>query len=167
MPMLVKWQNGQAVAAEDPFTTVLDNMAGIPPGDVIISWPRFQLEGDRLLNQGRKVGVRVEADEAVEDLAHDLPRIAVVALVFPKFRNGQAYSSARLLRERYGYASEIRAVGDVLREQARFMVRCGVDAFEVADGSTTDQWNHVIGRFRHVYQRASDGREPAFVERGA
>lgn len=167
MPTLVKWRNGQSTTVEDPFTTVLDDMAGIPPGDVIISWPRFQLEGDRLQSQGRKLGVRVEADQAVEDLAYDLPRIAVVALVFPKFRNGQAYSSARLLRERYSYAGEVRAVGDVLREQARFMVRCGFDAFEPADGSTPEQWNHVIGRFRHVYQRASDGREPAFVERGA
>ncbi len=58
-------------------------------------------------------------------------------------------------------------MGDVLREQARFMVRCGFDTFEVADGSTPEQWSHVVGRFRHVYQRASDGREPAFAERAA
>jgi len=55
----------------------------------------------------------------------------------------------------------------VLREQARFMVRCGFDVFEPADGSTPEQWTHVVGRFRHVYQRAADGREPAFEERRA
>ena len=167
MPTHIRWRDGRAEAAEDPFTTVLDDMAGIPPGDVIISLPRFQLEGERLLSEGRNVGVRVEADQAVEDLAYDLPRLSVIALVFPKFRQGQAYTSARLLRERFGYKGEVRAVGDVLREQAQFMVRCGIDAFEPADGSTPEQWTHVAARFRHVYQRAADGREPAFAERAA
>jgi uncharacterized protein (DUF934 family) len=62
---------------------------------------------------------------------------------------------------------EVRAVGDVLREQAGFMVRCGIDAFEPADGSSPEQWEHVTRRFRHVYQRAADGRTPAFAEREA
>ena len=167
MPTLIRWRDGRAEAAEDPFTTVLDDMAGIPPGDVIISLSRFQLEGERLLGEGRNVGVRVEADQAVEDLAYDLPRVSVVALVFPAYRRGQAYSSATLLRERLSFKGEVRAVGDVLREQARFMVRCGFDAFEPADGSTAEQWTHVVNRFRHVYQRAADGREPAFEERRA
>jgi len=56
-------------------------------------------------------------------------------------------------------------VGDVLREQAQFMLRCGFDAFEPADGSTPEDWEHAAHRFRHVYQRAADGRTPAFVER--
>jgi uncharacterized protein (DUF934 family) len=164
MPMLIRWTGQRAELAEDPFTAVADEEA-TPRGDVIISLQRFHNEGQRLLAEGRKVGVRIEADEAVEDIAADLPRIAVVALVFPKFLTGQAYSSARIVRERYGYEGEVRAVGDVLREQAGFMVRCGFDAFAPVDGSTPDNWNHVVGRFRHVYQRAADGREPAFEER--
>ena len=105
--------------------------------------------------------------EAVEDLAYDLPRIAVVALAVPRFRDGRAFTSARLLRERYGYTGEIRAVGDVLRELARFMVRCGIDAFEPADGSTPEQWARAAHRYRHVYQRAADHQVPAFEERQA
>jgi uncharacterized protein (DUF934 family) len=132
---------------------------------VIVSFIRFQAEAGVLLTQGREVGVRVEADQSVDDLAYDLPRIAVVALVFPKFGDGRAYSYARLLRERYGFTGEIRAVGDVLREQAGFMVRCGFDAFEPADGSTPEQWAAAASRFRHVYQRAADDREPAFALR--
>ena len=166
MPTLIKWTGQRAEAAEDPYTYVPDE-THVPRGDVIISLQRFLNEGERLLTEGRKVGVRIEPDEPVEDLARDLPRISVVALAFPKWLLGQAFSSARILRERYGYEGEVRAVGEVLREQARFMVRCGVDAFEPADGSTPEQWSHVIGRFRHVYQRAADGREPAFAERGA
>lgn len=164
MPMLIKVRDGEAFAAEDPFTAVADDQ-DLPQGDVIISLGRFQREGDQLLSQGRNLGVRVEADEAVEDLAYDLPRIAVVALAFPKYRDGRAYSSAQLLRQRYGYAGEVRAVGDVLREQARFMIRCGIDSFEPADGSTPEQWGATAHRFRHVYQRAADHLVPAFEER--
>jgi uncharacterized protein (DUF934 family) len=155
----------RAEAAEDPFTAVLDDDRELPRGDVIISLARFQLEGERLLSEGRRVGVRLDSTEAVEDLAYDLPRIAVVALAFPKFRHGQAFSSARILRERLGFKGEVRAVGEVLREQGRFMIRCGFDAFEPADGSTAADWTHVAGRFRHVYQRAADHKAPAFEER--
>ena len=165
MPTLIKMHQGRASLANDPFTSVADDEP-LPPGDVIISLTRFQAEGDRLLSEGRAVGVRVEAGEEIEVLAYDLPRLAVVALAFPKFRDGRHYSSARLLRERYAFAGEVRAVGDVLREQALIMFRCGIDAFEPADGSTAEQWEAATRRYSHVYQRAADTRQPAFVERG-
>lgn len=165
MPTRIKLRDdGHMAAAEDAFTYVADD-EDLAPGDVILSLARFQAEGDRLLHEGRLVGVRLESDQEVEALAYDLPRIAVVALAFPKFRDGRQYSNARLLRERYGYQGEVRAVGDVLREQAHFMVRCGFDAFEPADGSNAQEWEAVTHRYRHVYQRAADTRIPAFVER--
>ncbi|HKR89154.1 MAG TPA: DUF934 domain-containing protein [Phenylobacterium sp.] len=166
MPTLIKLQGGRMVLANDAFTQVADDQ-DLPPGDVIISLSRFQADGERLLGEGRAVGVRLEAGEEAEALAYDLPRLSVVTLAFPKYRDGRQYSNARLLRERFGFKGEVRAVGDVLREQAGFMVRCGVDAFEPADGSNPEQWEHVIRRFRHVYQRAADGRIPAFAEREA
>ena len=88
-----------------------------------------------------------------------------MALEFGKFLDGRHYSNVRILRERYGFRREVRAVGDVLREQALFMLRAGFDAFEPADGSEPEQWEHVTRRFRHVYQRAADARVPAFAER--
>lgn len=166
MPTLIKLQGGRMVLANDAFTHVDDDQ-DLPPGDLIISLARFQTDGERLLGEGRAVGVRLEPGEEAEALAYDLPRLALVALAFPRFRDGRQYSNARLLRERYGFAGEIRAVGDVLREQAGFMVRCGIDAFEPADGSTPGQWERITQRFRHVYQRAADGRRPAFAEREA
>lgn len=166
MPMRIKLQDGRMLWVEDPFTSVDDDQ-DLPPGDVILSLARFQSEGDRLLHEGRAVGVRLESDEEVEALAYDLPRIAVVALVFPKFRDGRHYTNARLLRERYGFEGEVRAIGDVLREQAGFMVRCGFDAFQPADGSTPEEWERAARRFRHVYQRAADSRVPVFEERKA
>jgi uncharacterized protein (DUF934 family) len=164
MPTLIRLHDGAFGLAEDPFTFVADDLP-LPPGDVVISLARFQADGERLLSEGRQVGVRLENDEAVEDLVYDLPRIALVALDFPKFRNGRAFTSASLLRQRFNYRGEVRAVGDVLREQAGFMVRCGFDAFEPADGSSVDDWEKAAHRFRHAYQRSIDGRTPAFVER--
>ncbi|MBX3480976.1 MAG: DUF934 domain-containing protein [Caulobacter sp.] len=165
MSRLIRLTQAGFAAAEDIFTDVADEDA-IPEGPVILSLTRFQAEGDALVTAGRAVGVRVASDEAVEDLAYDLPRLALVAVVFPKFRDGRAFTTATLLRERLGYRGEVRAVGDVLREQALFMVRCGIDAFAPADGATAENWARAAGRYRHVYQRAADHRPPAFEERG-
>jgi uncharacterized protein (DUF934 family) len=121
--------------------------------------------GEQLLAEGRPVGVVVAPGEDVESLAYDLPSIALVALEFAKFRDGRPYSSARILRERLGYTGEVRAVGDVLLEQAGFMVRCGFDAFIPADGTGAQAWEAATRRYRHVYQRAADDRAPAFAER--
>ena len=164
MPKLIKLHGHDLAWADDIFTDVADE-DDIPEGAVILSLARFQAEGDALIGANRPVGVRVQADEEFEALAYDLPRIAVVALVFPKFRDGRHYSAARLLRERYVYTGEVRAVGDVLLEQARFMIRCGFDAFIPADGTTPEDWAKAASRYRHVYQRATDDLEPAFVER--
>lgn len=164
MSRLIK-QDGAAFAEiDDRYTFVADDES-VPEGDVIVSLTRFQAEGESLMSNTRHVGVLIEPDQAVEDLAYDLPRIPVVALNFAKFRDGRPYSSARMLRERLKFAGEIRAVGDVLREQAQFMVRCGFDAFAPADGSSAEQWAAAARRFSHVYQRAADAHAPVFEER--
>lgn len=166
MPRLIELTDGQARWAEDAFVNVTDEDAIPDAGDVILSLARFEAEGDALLSSNsRRVGVRIESDQEIEVLAYDLPRIAVVALAFPKFRDGRAYTSARLLRERFKYEGQIRAVGDVLQEQAGFMVRCGFDAFEPSDGATPEVLTKAANRFRHVYQRAADARAIALDER--
>lgn len=164
MPTLIELKGGVAQAVDDPFTHVADG-DDLASGDVIISMTRFQTDGERLLSEGRRVGVRVAAGEEVEALAYDLARLSVVALDFPKNLDGRAFSSARLLRERFNYGGEVRAVGDVLREYAAFMDRCGFDAFEPADGASASEWQAATQRYRHVYQRSSDDRSPAFSER--
>jgi uncharacterized protein (DUF934 family) len=165
MPRLIRWPGGVAAWAEDAFTQV-DDDEGVPQGDVIVSLARFQREGRTLLAQGRGVGVILRPDEAPETLIIDLPRLSVLALSFPKFRDGRPYSAARVARERLGFARELRAVGDVVLDMAPMLVRCGFDALEPADGAPPDAWTRAAHRFRHVYQRAADGREPAFAERG-
>lgn len=164
MPTLIELKDGVAQVAEDAFLHVADDQ-DLAGGDVIVSLSRFQAEGESLLSDGRRVGVRLEAGEAVEALAYDLSRLALVALDFPKFGDGRSFSNARLLRERYGFKGQVRAVGDVLREQAGFMVRVGFDAFEPADGASSNEWQAATRRYHHVYQRSADGRTPTFLER--
>ena len=164
MPTLIELKDGVCKGVEDSFTQVVDD-AEIPDGDVILSLTRFQADGDRLLSEGRRVGVRLEPHEEVEALAYDLPRLSVVAPAFPKYRDGRAYSNARVLSERFKFKGQIRAVGDVLREQAGFMARCGFNAFEPADDASANEWQAATHRYRHVYQRASDALAPAFAER--
>jgi uncharacterized protein (DUF934 family) len=165
MLRLIKLAEDKASWVDDAFTFVADDADVPASGDIVVTLARLSSEGDALLACGRRVGVRLQPSEAVEDLAYDLASLTVIELAFAKFRDGRPYSSARVLRERLGYQGEIRAVGDVLREQAMHMVRCGFDTFEPADGSTPEQWLAAAHRYRHVYQRAADDREPIFVER--
>jgi uncharacterized protein (DUF934 family) len=165
MPKLIKLADGKASLVEDAFVVLSDEDEIPASGDIVVSLPRLISEGDALLASGRRVGVRLQPSEAVEDLAYDLGRLSLIQLVFAKFRDGRPYSLARVLRERLAYRGELRAVGDVLREQAMHMVRCGFDSFEPADGSTPEQWLAATHRYRHVYQRAADDRVPVFVER--
>ena len=165
MSTLIKLINGAPSWANDPYLDLADEDAAPAGAGVIVSLPRLQAEADSLFAGGRAVGVRLNPDEPVEALEPYLSRLALVALVFPKFRDGRAFSSASLLRQRYGFQGEVRAVGEVLRELARFMVRCGMDAYMPSDGSTPDDWARAVGRFRHVYQTAADGLTPAFAER--
>lgn len=166
MPTLIEMIDSAARVVDDAYALVADDQ-DLPAGDLILSLARFQAEGEGLLSDGRRVGVKLLADQEVEALAYDLPRLSVVALDFPKFGDGRSYSNARLLRERYGFKGQVRAVGDVLREQAGFLLRVGFDAFEPADGASANEWQAATGRYRHVLQRAADGRAPVYLERGA
>jgi uncharacterized protein (DUF934 family) len=166
MSTLIKYTANGATEVENAFVSVVDDEA-VPQGaDIIVSLSRIKAEGEALLASGVRVGVQIEPAEAVEDLAELLPRLALVAVAFPKFRDGRAYTSATLLRQRLGFNGEVRAVGDVLREQAYVMTRCGIDAFVPADGSSAAEWSRAAGHFRHVYQTAADGRTPAYAEPG-
>ncbi|HEY4030842.1 MAG TPA: DUF934 domain-containing protein [Caulobacteraceae bacterium] len=165
MSKLVKRDGDVAWWVEDEFVFVPDEEQVPATGDIIVTMGRLLGEGDALLTSGRRIGVRLQPHEQVENLAYDLPQLAVVELVFAKFRDGRPYSTASILRGRLEYRGEVRAIGDVLREQALHMVRCGFDAFVPADGSTPEEWMAAAHRYRHVYQRANDDRRPIFVER--
>ncbi len=85
-----------------------------------------------------------------------LPHVEAVALDFPKFTDGRAYSHARVLRERLGFSGEVRAVGAVLPDQVLLMARCGFDAFELPEGARVETYLEAFEAFGVFYQPASD-----------
>ena len=116
---------------EDDWRTLADDAESDPgPGDIIVPYAYWQAHRDSLVTRNTRLGVKLAPDEGPELIKEDLAHFDVVALHFPTFRDGRHYSHARLLRERYGYTGELRATGEVLRDQVFFMQRCGFDAFE-------------------------------------
>ncbi|MBL8260734.1 MAG: DUF934 domain-containing protein [Candidatus Competibacteraceae bacterium] len=146
---------------EDSWQHLADD-AELPAGPAIVSLARWKRERETLAAREEPMGVRLPNTADVAELAGDLPKLAVVALEFPKFADGRAYSQARLLRERWRYRGEIRAVGDVLRDQLFFMARSGFDAFELrADRSLEDALT-AFDDFSESYQPAVDQPQPLY-----
>jgi uncharacterized protein (DUF934 family) len=149
--------------AEDRFRRVADD-APIPEGvPVLLTDKRFLAEADKLA--GRDVGVLWPNNRDIEELAPHLGALACIALVFPSFRDGRAYSQARLLRQRYQYRGELRATGQVLRDQFLFMLRAGFDAFEAQKDSDAESFPEVVRRYTRYYQPSVDRRPVIAQER--
>ena len=149
----------------DSFVHVADH-AEIPgDGTILISAARFLEDAEALSRRAGRTGVIWPNNRDVDDLVPYLERLAVVALVFPTFRDGRAYSQARLLRERYHYRGELRATGQVLRDQFLFMLRAGFDAFEVKKASDADAFTLTAKRYSVFYQPTGDGRITALHQR--
>lgn len=147
---------------EDGWQHLADTAAELSAGPVIVPLAYWKKQRNALLKRSDPVGVRLPNTVNPADLAEDLPSIAVVALEFPKFNDGRAYSQARLLRERHGYAGEIRAVGDVLRDQLFFMARAGFDAFELRADRSLEDALEAFGDFSESYQPAVDQPLPLY-----
>lgn len=147
---------------DDEFVDVTQSDSIPSAGAVLVSLEQWQAERESLLARGEALGVRLRSDQSPELIADDLPHLTLVALEFPQFRDGRAYSYARLLRERYGFSGELRAVGDVLMEQLHFMVRVGFDAFELRDGGDPlEAFRSALNDYSVWYQPAGDGRATA------
>ncbi len=127
-------------------------------GPIIISLAQWQAHRAALADRNDPLGIRLSSDEKAETIAADLQHFQLVALEFPIFRDGRAYSTARLLRERYGYAGELRAVGDVLLEQLHFMNRVGFDSFDVRSSDAVRDWEIAAADMSVWYQPTHDGR---------
>ncbi len=127
------WRNG--AFHRDAWRSVPAD-APLPDGPAIVSKPRFLAERAALAARNAPLGLRLAPGEPLDGIAADLPRFAVIALDFPKYSDGRAFSTARLLREKWGYAGELRAVGNVLNDQIAFMRRVGFDTLEVTHPPT-------------------------------
>jgi uncharacterized protein (DUF934 family) len=142
----------------DTFNAVADD-AALPDGPVIVSLARFEKDRESLLARNTILGVRLKSDENPKRLGDDVNRLSLVALEFPKFRDGRAFSWARMLRTKLGFKGEIRAVGDFLFDQLSYQHRVGFDAWEVPDHFTAEMFAKALAEMTNVYQPAADGKK--------
>ena len=160
MPLV---KNGKI--ATDTFVHVADDAELPDDGAMLVSAARFLENPEAILRRPGKSGVIWPNNRDVDDLVPYLDRLAVVGLVFPSFRDGRAYSQARLLRERHGFKGELRATGQVLRDQFMFMLRAGFDAFEVKKEADAEAFANTAKRYSVFYQPTGDGRLTALHQR--
>jgi uncharacterized protein (DUF934 family) len=160
MPLI---KGGEVVG--DPWRLLAADEPEPTEGPIVVTLERWQREQNALLARAAPLGLRLKAGEHPKVIGEQVARFALIALEFPKFTDGRAYSYARLLRERYGYKGELRAVGQVLRDQLLFMHRCGFDAFEIARADAAEAWRKAMVEVSVFYQPAGDGAATAAVLR--
>lgn len=169
MPRIIK--NGQIV--DDPWQIV--KLAGeqtaesipLPATPALLPLAVWLARRDEILAGNKLTGVWLDSSEGPEAIAGDLDHFAVIGVNFPKFTDGRGYSIARLLRERYSYRREIRAVGDVLQDQLFYMKRCGIDAYALREDKDIDAALASLRDFSETYQAAVDQPRPLFRRRTA
>jgi len=160
MPLI---KDGRIV--EDGWTSVADGEAVPADRPAIISYERWQAERDSFAGRNAALGVRVKSGTLATAIAPDLERFALVAVEFPKFRDGRGFSTARELRERYGFTGEIRAVGHVIPDQYQFLVRTGFTSVEAPDGTNEASWANALTEISVVFQPSLDDAKPVSLLR--
>ena len=139
----------------------------VPEGKIIVPLKVWQAQRETLAARSA-LGVWLASDERAEALQDDVNKFAVIAVDFPKFADGRGYSIAYHLRSRLGYTGELRAIGDVLRDQMFYLQRVGFDAFVPRAGKDLNDVLKGLNDFSEVYQASSDLAAPLFgrVQRG-
>ena len=135
-------------------------------GDVIVPLAAWKASREALIARGR-VGVWLGGDDEPAEIAEDLGHLSVIAVRFPSFTDGRGYSIARILRERYGWRGELRAIGDIQRDQAFYLARSGFDALALREGEDVDTVLTAFNDFSERYQTAVDQPYPLFRRREA
>jgi uncharacterized protein (DUF934 family) len=134
---------------------------------VSVSLKRFQSERAPLTARQAPLGLRLKSDERASTIGHDAELFDLIVVDLPVFRDGRAFSTARLLRERYHYKGEIRASGHILPDQVLFLARCGVNSFDVKGDRRLDPYLEAFREYSVSYQplRAGLGIAPALRQR--
>ncbi len=164
MPLL---KDGKVV--DDVWAFVEDGHELSPGGCIVVSLGRFLSEHDQLLARNRSIGVRLTNTDDPALLVPFLDQLHLIELQFPKYTDGRAFTQSQLLRRRLGYKGEIRATGQVLRDQLRLMIRSGFDAIvlpEAEVGSNAEGvYDFSAHEFSEFYQAASDTSDTIFLKR--
>jgi uncharacterized protein (DUF934 family) len=148
-----------------------ENSAPLPSAQdapqLIVSLKTWQAKREEILSRSGQLGLLLEGTDEPEALAADVSRFDVIAINFAKFTDGRGYSLGRLLRERYGFQKELRAVGDVLQDQLFYLKRSGFNAFAIRADKNIEAALKSLNDFSETYQGAWDQPLPLFKRRQA
>ena len=150
---------------EDSWTTLPKDFDQQTNGQKQILPLQFLLSHLDILDEAHEVGVWLDSDEAPEVLEPYLDKLSLIAINFPKFADGRGYSFARTLRDHYNYQGQIRAIGDVLKDQLFYLLRCGFNAFEIREDRDIKEALSSVNDFSNSYQADTDQTSPLFRRR--
>jgi uncharacterized protein (DUF934 family) len=136
-----------------------------PSGDVIVPLGAWNALREPLAAREGRLGIWLSGADAPEAVAADLDRFGVIAVQFASFTDGRGYSIGRLLRERYAFRGELRAIGDVQRDQLFYLMRCGFDAFVLRPGEDVAAALAAFDDFSQPYQASVERPLPLFRRR--
>jgi len=149
---------------DDDFVHVPDGTELPAAGKPIVTLARYTAAREELLARYPALGVRITPDKLPTDVP-ERSRLALIAIEFPRWTEGRGFSIARQLRQREGFTGELRAVGWVLRDQLRYLERCGFNAFELQPGKPLASALEAFGELPHTYQTAVDEPLPIYRRR--
>lgn len=166
MPKLIK----DGAVSENPWHCMtkdaeLADAINDQSDQILVHLSLWKDQKDELKASQKEVGVWLDSEDDPYDLANDAVELPLIAVNFPVFRDGRAFSSAAILRERLSFKGELRAIGDVLRDQAFYMKKCGINSFEIEDSLDTKELLQAFTDFKDSYQSTVEIPEPLFRRR--
>jgi uncharacterized protein (DUF934 family) len=149
---------------QDDWRHLADDEA-LPTGKFTVSFARWQEEKATLRSSDQEKGLRLRGEDPIEAIGDDLKHFTLVCVEFPTMADGRGFSLARLLRERYGFAGEVRALGHFIRDQMFFLARVGVNSFEFPSEQPLETLLPALQDFTVKYQAAADEKRPLYRRR--
>lgn len=162
MALLLK--DGRVI--DDDWIMASDDLDSLPVGgNFLLSYSQWQQFADQLEQRNENMGIWLQGDTDIEAIIEPLLDLPVIAIKFPKFVDGRGFSLARLLRERFHYAGELIAIGDIMRDQLYLLRHCGFNAFQFDAGVDPEQAAQSLLDFSNSYQASTEQPIPLFRRR--
>lgn len=168
MPTLIK----DGAVAENPWQLVdkeadLATALALPGEYLIVPFALWQEHKTELSESDKIVGVWMDSDDDPYALSEDVTRLPLIAVNFPSFRDGRAFSTAAILRQRLHFRGEVRAIGDILRDLLFYMKKCGIDSFDLSDQVKVDDALTAFNDFATTYTGTIEEPVPLFRRRAS
>lgn len=150
---------------DDSWLILDDSAETLPSGNILLSLEQWQQFSDQLSQHNGELGLWLEGNAEIDTVIDSLQQLSLIAIKFPKFVDGRGFSLARLLRERYNYNGELRAIGEFIRDQLYLLKRCGFNAFQLTENQDLSEASKSLSDFSETYQVSADQQEPLFRRR--